>query len=162
MIEYFNDNIYSFWFTVGFILLAVELLALGFSTGFVFFVGLGALVTGTAVWFALIPMTWSASIATFAISSVLVSAVLWKPLKAMQNNKKIPTKDNTSDLIGLKFRLDEDISITKSGKTRYSGIEWKVEIDLESDIQEISSGTTVTVSSVDAGKFFVTTLAASG
>lgn len=155
MIEYFNNNIYSFWFVIGFILLAVELLALGFSTGFVLFVGLAALVTGGAVWFALIPATWSASIATFAISTIVVSALLWKPLKAIQNNRKTPKKDNSSDLVGMMFRLDEDISVSKPGTTRYSGIEWQVELALDSDVAEISSGTTVIVASIDAGKFRV-------
>jgi len=158
MIEYFNNNIFSFWFVVGFILLAVELLAFGFSSGFVFFIGLAALVTGGAVWFTLIPATWSASIATFAISSVVISALLWKPLKAMQNNRTTPLKDNSSDLVGLKFRLDDDLSVTKPGKTRYSGIEWQVEIDIDSDIKEVGAGTTVEVVSVDAGKFRVTPL----
>jgi len=155
MIEYFNNNIYSFWFVVGFVLLAIELLAFGFSTGFVFFVGLAALITGGAIWFGLISATWSASIATFAISSVIVSAVLWKPLKVLQNSREIPEKDNTSDIIGLKFRLDDDISVSKPGKTRYSGIEWQVEIALDSDVTEISAGTTVIVVSVDVGKFRV-------
>ncbi len=155
MIEYFNNNIYSFWFVVGFILLAVELLAFGFSTGFILFVGLAALVTGGAVWFALIPASWSASIAMFAISSVVVSALLWKPLKALQNGRNTPTKDNSSDLVGMKFRLDDDVSVTKLGKTRYSGIEWQVEVALDSDVKEISAGTTVVVVSVDVGKFRV-------
>ncbi len=159
MIEYFNNNIYSFWFVIGFILLAVELLAFGFSTGFVLFVGLAALVTGGAVWFGLIPATWSASIATFAISSVVVSALLWKPLKAIQNSSKIPAKDNSSDLVGMKFRLDDDVSISKPGKTRYSGVEWQVEIALDSDVKEISAGTTVVVVSVEVGKFKVIKLA---
>ncbi len=158
MIEYFNNNVYSFWFLVGFILLAVEALAFGFSTGFILFVGLAALITGGTVWFGLIAATWSASIATFAVSSVVVSVVLWKPLKALQNSRDIPKKDNSSDFVGLKFRLDDDISVTSPGKTRYSGIEWQVEIALDSDLKEITADTTVVVVSVDVGKFRVTRL----
>ena len=155
MIEYFNNNIYSFWFAAGFILLALEAIAFGFSTGFVLFIGLAALLTGGLLWIGLVPATWISSIATFAISSALVSIALWKPLKSLQSDKDLAEKDNSSDLIGLKFRLDEDISITKPGTTRYSGIEWKVEIALDADITEISAGTTVIVVSVDVGKFHV-------
>jgi len=155
MIEYFNNNIYSFWFAVGFILLIIEALAFGFTTGFVLFVGLAALVTGGVVWFDLVPDTWIASIATFAVSSALISVALWKPLKSIQSNSKSPEKDNTSDIIGLKFRLDADIGISVPGTTRYSGIEWKVEIDHSAEITEISKGSTVVVVSVDAGKFWV-------
>jgi len=158
MIEFFEENIYSFWFVIGFILLAVEALAFGFTAGFVLFIGLAALLTGGLVWFAIIPATWLASIAAFAVSTVVVSVALWKPLKSLQKDNVIAAKDNTSDIIGLKFRLDEDISVTKPGTTRYSGVEWKVEIDLDSDEKKISAGTTVMVVSVDVGKFRVSTL----
>ncbi len=155
MVEFFNNNIHSFWFAVGFLLLIIEALALGFSTGFVLFLGFGALITGGAIWFGVVPATWLASIATFAVSSVLISAALWKPLKSIQRNSKPPEKDNTSDIIGLKFRLDGDITTTAPGTTRYSGIEWAVEIDSGSEAKAISAGTTVIVVSVDAGKFRV-------
>lgn len=158
MIEYFNNNLDDFWFILGFTLLAVEALALGFSVGFLLFFGFSALVTGGAVWFGIIPGTWAATIATFVVSSVAISAALWKPFMSLQNNRKAPEKDNTSDLIGLKFRLDENISTAVPGKTRYSGIEWKVELDFDSDVDELSKGTTVIVTSVDAGKFRVSSI----
>jgi len=155
MVEYFNDNIYSFWFVVGFLLLIIEALALGFSTGFILFIGLGALMTGGAIWFEIVPATWLSSIVTFALSSVLISAALWKPLRAIQRNSKPPKKDNSSDIIGLKFRLDREISTTAPGVTRYSGVEWQVVIDHASVHQTIAAGTTVVVVSVDAGTFWV-------
>ena len=155
MIEIISNNIDDFWFILGFILLALEALALGFSTGFVLFIGLAALMTGGMVWLGVIPDTWVATIATFVVSSVVVSVALWKPFMKLQNNSKPPEKDNTSDLIGLKFRLDENISTAAPGKTRYSGIEWKVELDFDSDVDELPKGTVVIVTSVDAGKFRV-------
>ncbi len=155
MIDYFNEAIHSFWFVVGFLLLVIEALALGFSTGFVLFLGLAALMTGGIIWFGLVPATWLASIATFAVSSVLISALLWKPLRRIQRNSTPPDKDNSSDLVGMKFRLSEDISSTKPGSTRYSGITWRVEIDLNSELEEINAGSTVAVVSVDAGVFRV-------
>jgi len=158
MIEFFDDNIHSFWFAIGFLLLALEAVAFGFSTGFVLFVGLAALLTGSLLWFNVVPPTWLASIATFALTSVIVSALLWKPLKRLQGDNKAPQKDNTSDLIGLKFRLEKTITADSSGVTRYSGIEWKVEIDLESKQNEIAAGNTVVVVAVDAGRFSVISL----
>ncbi len=155
MIEFINNNIDDFWFILGFILLAVEALALGFSTGFVLFIGLAALMTGGLVWFGAVPDTWIATIATFVVSSVIISVVLWKPFMSMQSNNKVPEKDNSSDLIGLKFRLDEAISTAAPGKTRYSGIDWEVELDFDSDVDELPKGATVIVTSVDTGKFRV-------
>jgi len=155
MIEYFNTHIYAFWFAVGFILLAVELLVLGFATGFVLFLGLAALVTGGFLWAKIIPVSWLGGIVSFTLSSVLISAALWKPFNNLQHSRQKPEKDNTSDLIGYEFRLTEDISIMHPGKTRYSGIEWRVEIDNDADVESIASGTLVVVTSVDAGKFRV-------
>lgn len=155
MMDYFNDNIYNFWFLVGFVLLVIEALAFGFSTGFILFVGLGALLTGGLLWLAVVPATWMASIATFSLSSVVVSALLWKSLKRLQNDKPSPLKDNSSDLIGLTFRLDNELTTTSPTTTRYSGIEWKVEIDFMSEEDVISPGSVVSVVSVDAGKFRV-------
>lgn len=153
--EYINSHLHAFWFVVGFVLLAVELLVLGFATGFVLFLGLGALVTGGLIWFAVIPATWLASIPSFAISSLLFTALLWKPLKRLNRGNASPAEDRSSDLIGLEFRLESDITRQSPGKTRYSGIEWKVEIDNRCEQNEISTGSLVAVVGVDAGKFRV-------
>jgi membrane protein implicated in regulation of membrane protease activity len=155
MIEYFNTHLYAFWFVAGFVLLGIELLVLGFSTGFVLFLGIAALVTGGLVWAEVIPLTWLSTIATFAISSVVVSAVLWRPFKALQENQAVPEKDNTSDLIGHEFRLGEEVTLQKPGKTRYSGIEWRVDIDKTFVGNSIDAGLLVKVVSVDAGRFYV-------
>jgi len=155
MIEYFNSHLHAFWFAVGFILLGIELVALGFGTGFILFIGLSALTTGSLLWFNVISDSWLASITTFTICSIVISAILWKPFKNLQHKNIAPLKDNSSDLVGYTFRLNEDISISQLGSTRYSGIVWKVEIDDNSGQTAIPSGTKVEVTSVDTGKFRV-------
>jgi len=155
MIEYFETHMYAFWFTVGFSLFALELLVLGAATGFVLFLGLGALLTGGLLWIELIPPTWLSSIATFTISSIIISTLLWKPFIKLQHAREIPKKDNTSDLVGHEFRLTDDITFDNPGVTRYSGIEWHVYIDNSYENSPIKAGTLVTVTSLDAGKFYV-------
>lgn len=155
MIEYFNNNLHAFWFTAGFVLLATELVVLGFSTGFVLFLGLGALLTGGLLWADAIPQTWMVSIASFGVSSGVVSAALWKPFKSLQNRSKPLEKDNSSDLIGYTFRLSEDIFTGQPGRTQYSGITWNVELDYHDETKSLSAGTLVKVVAVDAGKFTV-------
>ena len=155
MIEYFDSHLYAAWFTAGFVLLAIELLVLGFATGFVLFLGLAALLTGGLLWAGAIPSTGVAGIITFGFSSLFISALLWKPFKALQNKKAIPEKDNSSDIIGHEFRLEQDISITLPGKVMYSGIQWQVILHKSTDVQTIPSGSLVSVASVDAGKFYV-------
>ncbi len=155
MIEYFNSNLYAFWFAVGFILLGIELLAFGLATGVILFIGLAALATGGLLWFSIIPLSWASSIATFSFCSIALSVLLWKPLKKLQNTETALQKDNSSDLIGYEFRLADNISLSQPSVTRYSGIEWKVELDDSADITTIKAGSKVRVTSVDAGKFRV-------
>ena len=154
MIGYFQENQHAFWFTVGFILLAIEIGFLGFASGIVLFSGFGALITGLILWLGWLPETWLAGIASFGISSFASAIILWKPLLRMQNYKT-PAKDNSSDLIGYEFTLQQPISTTSHGVTRYSGVEWRVEIDEDSGLDSIGTGQRVAVTSVDAGVFRV-------
>jgi len=153
--EYFAEHQHAGWFTLGFILLGVEMLVLGFSTGFVLFIGLAALLTGGFIWYDIIPQTWLAGVACFGISSVVISALLYKPLKSLQNNDGEDKKDASSDIIGLEFRIEQDINSLNAGVTKYSGIDWKVEIDKSAEIEELNSGTLVKVVSVDVALFRV-------
>ena len=150
MIEYFETNQPAFWFTVGFALLAIETLAFGFATGLLLFAGIGGLVTGGLMWAELVPHTWLSGMATFGISSGLSAVLLWKPLLKLQNPGP-PAKDNSSDLVGHEFRVEQEITRQAPGKTRYSGIEWRVELADDATTDIIESGQKVAVSSVDVG-----------
>jgi len=152
--DYINNHLAEFWLTTGFALLAVEALLLGFSTIFLLFAGLGALVTGLLMLAGALPETWLAGISCFGISSGISSALLWKPMQKMQGKGKAK-KDNSSDLVGLQFVLEQSISPLTPGHKRYSGIDWRVEIDPESAIQEIPAGAHVVVSSVEVALFKV-------
>ena len=154
MIGYFQENQHAFWFTVGFVLLAIEIGFLGLASGIVLFSGIGALVTGVIVWLGWLPETWLAGIASFGISSFASAVLLWKPLLRMQNYKT-PAKDNSSDLIGYEFTLQQPVTTTSPATTHYSGVEWRVEVDRQSELESIGAGERVVVTSVDAGVFRV-------
>ena len=153
MIEYINMHQSGFWIAIGFALLAAEVLLFGFTTIIFLFAGLGAIVTGLAMMFGLLPETWTAGISCFGITTGLVSAALWKPLKKMQDNSTPPQRQS-SDLIGYEFVLQQDITTLQPGQHRYSGVDWKVELDGQAGDQ-LSAGQRVTVTSVDAGIFRV-------
>jgi hypothetical protein len=106
------------------------------------------------MWLGLLPATWLAGFACFGISSGVSTALLWKSFIKLQN-KPAPEKDNSSDLIGYSFRTQMPLTLTEPGSVNYSGIEWRVEIADEADVEEITSGTKVEVVSVDAGVFRV-------
>lgn len=154
MIEYFDSNQHAFWFTLGFGLLVVEALVFGFTSGAVLFTGIGALITGGLLWGEMLPASWLNGIACFGVCSGVSAALLWKPLLKFQNFD-VPEKDNSSDMIGYKFRLEQNLSLARPGSTRYSGIDWRVEIDPAAACDEIAAGTRVMVTSVDAGVFRV-------
>jgi membrane protein implicated in regulation of membrane protease activity len=158
MLEYINENLSAFWIALGFVLLAAEVLLFGFTTIIFFFAGLGALTAGLLMNVGVLPETWVAGTACFGIATGVSSALLWKPLKAMQD-KSAPQQKPSSDIIGLEFVLTDDISVTSSGVYRYSGIDWKVEIDSSSDLDELPKGTRVTVVTVEVGRLSVVKVA---
>jgi inner membrane protein len=153
MIEYINTHQSGFWIATGFVLLAAEVLVFGFATIVFMFAGIGAIVTGLAMQFGMLPETWTAGIACFGITTGLASAILWRPLRKLQDNST-PRQQQTSDLIGYEFVLQQDVTATQPGQYRYSGVDWRVELDGSSSDQ-LSAGQKVTVTSVDAGVFRV-------
>lgn len=152
IIDYINQHQGEFWIAFGFAILAVEVLFFGMTTIVLLFGGLGALITGLMMLAGMLPETWLVGIAGFGINSAVITAILWKPLQRLQG-KRVPDQDKSSDLIGLEFVLEKDIQLHKPGKIRYSGINWRVEIDPGADIDSIAAGQRVTVTSVEVGIF---------
>lgn len=153
--ELINQYQPQFWLLCGFILLAIEAAAFGFTSGVLLFTGIGALLTGALMMMGLLPIGWSAGVASSALLSGISAGLLWRPLKRLQN--QTPDDRNTSsDFVGHSFELKEEITKTKPGSTRYSGIEWQVKIDEhETEAQSMAQGRRVIVTSVDVGCFHV-------
>lgn len=154
MIEYIQSHQSGFWITAGFILLVAEALVFGFATIIILFAGIGALVTGLLMTIGVLPETWIAGVSSFGLSTGVVSILLWKPMRRLQNDN-VSSQSNSSDLIGYEFVLQEDISPMKTGHHRYSGIDWTVELDHSAAADSLSAGQRVRVASVDAGIFRV-------
>ncbi len=153
MIEYINMHQSGFWIATGFALLAAEVLLFGFTTIIFLFAGLGALVTGLAMMSGLLAETWTAGIACFGIATGIAGTLLWLPLKKMQASGT-PPQQQSSDLIGYEFVLQQDVTASQPGQYRYSGVDWKVELDANAGDQ-LDAGQRVAVTSIDAGIFRV-------
>ena len=151
--DYIVSHQAEFWLVLGFTMLVIEVVT-GFTTGVFLFGGLGALTTGLLMSFGVLPETWIAGVSSTGISSGVITALLWRPLKNLQGNRPIE-KDNSSDLIGHEFIVDSEITRNKPGSTHYSGISWKVEINKDAGIDTIEAGQRVKVSSVEVGVFKV-------
>ena len=154
IVDYINHHHAEFWIAAGFLLLAIEVLVMGMASGVLLFAGLGALATGILMLAGVLPETWVAGIAGFGISSGVITTLLWKPLRRMQGNRA-PGRDTSSDLIGLEFLAEQDITPLQPGAKRYSGIQWRVEIDKDAGADAIHAGQRVVVTSVDVGIFRV-------
>jgi len=151
--EYINAHQAEFWILLGFLMLAIEV-STGLVTGFLLFGGIGAIISGLLMMMGILNEAWETGMASTAICSALAAVGLWKPLKNLQNDD-IPKKDNSSDLIGYEFVLQQDINLLTPGTTQYSGIEWTVEIYKNAGVDEINATTRVVVCSVEVGKFQV-------
>ena len=153
VVEYLVSHQAELWLLIGFALLAIEVVT-GFTSGVFLFGGLGALTTGAMMSFGILPDTWIAGISCTGISSGIITMLLWKPLKKLQGGRAVE-KDNSSDLIGYEFVLENDIAPNKPGATNYSGVHWKVELARDAGVSSVTAGQTVTVSSVEVGVFKV-------
>ncbi|MGQ7846224.1 NfeD family protein [Granulosicoccus sp. 3-233] len=144
----------TIWLTLGFLLLAIEAIAFGFTSGLLLFGSLGALLTGGLLWLSVVPNSFVAAIACFAVATSVITLVLWRPLKRLQSGAELG-HDRSSDLIGLSFVLSSDVSDSAPGVHKYSGIHWRVEPAEQVPDRLISAGTRVKVSAVSVGVFYV-------
>ncbi|MFV2057724.1 MAG: NfeD family protein [Thiohalomonadales bacterium] len=151
--EYIVEHQSEFWLVLGFVMLIIEVVT-GFTTGVFLFAGLGALTSGILMSFGILPETWIAGVSCTGISTGIITALLWKPLKKLQGNRP-KQKDNSSDFVGYEFVVQSDITLLNPGTTDYSGISWKVEIDKDAGVDTIEAGQRASVSSVEVGVFKV-------
>lgn len=140
------DYITSF-FILGMALLIIDLIFLGVNV--LVFIGFGAVITSGIASLNIFPDNESLLpylIAVWAISSIIITVVLWKPLKNFQN--KTATSDTSSDLIGKQLKVISAITLNVDGKVRFSGIDWNAKADSDfvnsGDTLEINSEITVT------------------
>tara|TARA_R110001583_G_scaffold8007_2_gene39128 strand:+ start:7068 stop:7523 length:456 start_codon:yes stop_codon:yes gene_type:complete len=142
--EYIFSHLAQTLIVVGLILLAIEVLVLGFSTFVLFFIGIGTIITGILMLFGLLPATWLNSLLATAIISTIVALVSWQPLKRMQN--KVESKQINNDMIGHHFVLSTDLLVGKTVIHRYSGIDWQVKAK-----QPLTAGTEVKIIAMEVG-----------
>jgi len=129
---------------LGLILLAIEVLVLGFSTFVLFFIGIGSIITGILMAVGLLPDTLLNSLVATAIISSIVALVSWKPMKRMQSNVELSPIEN--DMIGHQFILSKDLLIGKTVTHHYSGIDWQVKAN-----EVLLTGTNVKIISMEVG-----------
>ncbi|MBF0421994.1 MAG: NfeD family protein [Magnetococcales bacterium] len=154
VVNYLNHHRDALWYAIGFTLLALEAGVFGFAVGMFLFTGLGALATGLLIATGLLSGSATSAIATFAITSLVSATLLWKLFHRRQQTANAPPRQ-VSDIIGLRFVLQQDVGPETRTVERYSGVDWQVVPELAAGSATIPRGTLVEVVSLDAGIFRV-------
>jgi membrane protein implicated in regulation of membrane protease activity len=124
----FLENHHLIWYAIAGISLVIELGLMGLSGPLLFF-AFASIITGVLVNLGLIE-GWQSEVLVVGVSTAIITALLWKPLKNMQNSRS--KTDNSSDMVGLQVPAADDISKT-AGSIRYSGINWNARLAEEVD-----------------------------
>lgn len=143
-----THNVAQSLMVLGVLALIIEAALLGFSTFFLLFVGLAMVLSGLAMSVGLLDPSWFTALWSVAISSAVFAALLWKPLKRMQNSKT--STDIHSDFADICFTLNADLNEKSRYQYSYSGINWQVK-----SVAPISQGTVVKVVKKEVGTFWV-------
>jgi len=141
-----------FWLflLVGVGLLAVELLVFQFTTFWLFFVGLGALVAAAFAW-AFADATYLTTTLVFVAASALTAALLFKPLRRWQNQ---PSGISDNNAVGQRVVVKRTVGVDSPGVVTWSGSEWQAEL-AEGQQGSISPGDNATVIAVEGIRLLV-------
>lgn len=143
-----NEHLAESLVILGFALLVIEILILGFSTFILFFVGIAAVLSGSLFYMGLIEETAFNAMLSMGVITVIDAVLLWKPLKNMQ--KDVDATPAKSDLVGHQFILETKVTPLEKTVYRYSGIEWVLKSDVE-----LAAGTKVEITGTEVGVFHV-------
>ncbi|WP_163920402.1 NfeD family protein [Photobacterium sp. Alg240-V54] len=118
------SNIPQTLVTLGLLALIIEVLILGCSTLVLLFFGVAMLLTSGLIYIGIIDANWLSTISTLAIITLLLTLILWKPMKKLQN--KAAKTDINSDFATIQFELEKNLSPSTLYQYNYSGIQWHI------------------------------------
>ena len=141
-----------FWLflVAGVSLLAVEMLVFQFTTFWLFFIGLGALVAAAFAWVSA-DATFLLTTLVFVLASVVITAVLFASLRKWQ---KQPSGISGNNAIGQKVVVKDSISRDTPGVVVWSGSDWQAEL-AEGQQDDIAVGATAHVVRVEGIRLIV-------
>ncbi|HAR96470.1 MAG TPA: NfeD family protein [Deltaproteobacteria bacterium] len=134
------------WAIIGIVLIIIDVFS---STFFLFFLGIGALVTALSVWVGLTPGLVGQLIC-FSLFSLVATLLFRSALKRMFDQKA--RHGDYSEYIGQKAVVAASIPAGGEGKVTYRGSEW---IAFCEEDREIPEGATVTILSIQGIKLKV-------
>ncbi len=148
--QYFLENPDHLWFLIAGASFVIELSIMGLSGPLLFF-ALASLVTGILVSVGFID-SWQSEILSVGVITAIIAAILWKPLKSLQNSKG--DTDNSSDMIGLKVPASSDITDV-SGSIRYSGIDWQARLADDAAVDSVHNASLCKIVAISGNTMLV-------
>jgi membrane protein implicated in regulation of membrane protease activity len=132
-----------FFYALAGICLMLEIGLLGMS-GPLLFVALGSLLAGLTLSLGLVH-SFSIAMVLAAGLSMASAALLWGPLKNLQNRPLKP--ETSSDMVGKILPVSARITLSE-GRVFYSGVDWLAQLD-DAHSEPIEVHSRVEVTSVD-------------
>ncbi|MDX1451936.1 MAG: NfeD family protein [Oleiphilaceae bacterium] len=140
-----------FFCLAGLVLIGIELVVFQLSVVWLLFIGSGALLASGLGWL-LDWNDWTTLTAAFVIASVVITALLYRPLKRWQD-KPGPIAGN--DAIGQQVRLKTEITPGGEGKVMWSGSEWTAVLNSNAP-RALAAGESGYIEAVSGIKLFIT------
>jgi membrane protein implicated in regulation of membrane protease activity len=150
IIELASANHDRVFYVLAGICFILELGLLGLSGPLLFF-AIACLVTAFLISAGLIS-GWEMEILVAGTLTVVITSLLWKPLKKFQNSRD--GADTSSDMIGRLVTASEVIT-SEGGTIRYSGIDWPARLDASASEAFIAEGKQCMIASVDGNIMLV-------
>lgn len=138
---------------LGIVLLTIEVAILGFSTLFLIFVSAACFGTALLMKFGVLPESVWAAIGSVAVQSGIWAAVLWRPLKKLQNTQQAANTQRSA-FDGESFRLETELSSDASVSQKYSGVDWALTLD-PACTGPIPAGTEMVIVKAEVGRLIV-------
>lgn len=144
------SNPFWLFLVIGVGLLATEMLVFQFTTFWLFFIGLGALVAAVFAWLT-VDASFLMTTLVFVVASAIITAVLYSPLRRWQ---KEPSGISGNNAVGQKVSVKTTISRQSTGTVYWSGSDWQAELAEDQD-EEIAAGDRAVVVAVEGIRLVV-------
>ncbi|MGQ8364883.1 NfeD family protein [Glaciecola sp. 1036] len=133
---------------LGLVILAIEVLILGFATFFLSFVGIAMVITSVLISTGVLSSDWFSALISISVLTLVLAIYGYKPLRRFQ--EKVSRKPAKNDLVGHSFTLEQEVGPDSQVNYRYSGINW-----ILCSKTPIPAGTLVEVEKTEVGKFYI-------
>ena len=113
---------------------------------------IGAFASSALVWLGWLPQDWSLVLLSLAMLTAVSAVLLWKPLRKLQKTGiRLQENNAISDFVGTELTLTENASKDTDSHIQFCGVDWRLRLDPEEKMAELSAGQVVVITSAAVG-----------